>query len=151
MTMLIESIETKAQFDTALAAQRDKTFSLLETASTGSDELSALIKSVINKSLLVRIDSASLHPWLVVGSWNEESLRESHTGLTPYSTSMDCKLPGENIILLSKQVVRPGAKTERWMALQAGAKIAYITNDPILACRLNGLQAFFNNRGMGET
>lgn len=52
-----------------------------------------------------------------------------------YTTSLDAKCPGEDIVMVSEQT------TGRWCALQRGAREAVYANTEVLARRLAGIKA----------
>ncbi len=147
---------TTDEFARGVAAQYHNTLNRLGLDLTGSDELSALIKCVIKSVLFKEIQTTpSLAKWVIFTCLdpNTFGLREGDSLLTPYTTSMDATIPGEDIVMLVKQHRVPGTEIDRWTAKQDGAKIAYLANDRILACRLNGLWAYLGDkraRGFGS-
>lgn len=151
----IDDIGTQEEFDTILNNQWTELFDEMEKASAGSDELSALVKACLLGCLLERIDKKVgplMESWLLLRKLKIDPntfafvMRAIHTPLyPPYTTSMDAMVPGENIVMLSKQHRPPGVAGERWAALQDKAKVSYMGNTAILACRVNGLRNIRSN------
>jgi hypothetical protein len=137
---------SQIEFVSRLSDQYLRTLATLAEALTGNDEISGLVYCVVNGVLLERIDLGVTRNWIVYWRLRDGDLLQGNAPLLPYSTSMDCQIPGECIVMLARQHEVPGTGVRRWTALQENANKAQLANDPILACRLNALSAFVSSQ-----